>query len=157
MYSRLSKSVQSVTACWARVRSVLVLRRWYGRPLCSISFGWSRGCGVGDALIGSGRGSHRLPFFSREALSEMHGYGSAPTGSQSAPNHFMAQALGETHTSESRLPPAPTAPNPAPTSFEGSLKRNAWLWAPPRLLFILLNKRRGDPVRLTICPFWGPF
>ena len=95
--------------------------------------------------------------FSKEALSEMHGYGSAPTGSQSAPNHFMAQALGETHTSESRLPPAPTAPNPAPTSFKGSLKRNAWLWAPPRLLFILLNKRRGDPVRLTICPFWGPF
>ena len=95
--------------------------------------------------------------FLKEALSEMHGYGSAPTGSQSAPNHFMAEALGETHTSESRLPPAPTAPNPAPTSFKGSLKRNAWLWAPPRLLFILLNKRRGDPVRLTICPVWGPF
>ena len=145
-------------ACRARVRSVFVLRRWYGRPLCSISFGWSKGLWRRRCFNRQrSRLPIRLPLFLKEALSEMHGYGSAPTGSQSAPNHFMAQALGETHTSESRLPPAPTAPNPAPTSFKGSLKRNAWLWAPPRLLFILLNKRRGDPVRLTICPFWGPF
>ena len=80
-----------------------------------------------------------LPFFLKAALSEMHGYIVAPSGSHSAPNRFMPEALSETCTSESWLPLAPTAPTPAPALFARSLRRNARLRVPPRLLFILLN------------------
>ena len=108
------------------------------------------------APIGSNSGSH---CFAQEASSKTPGYEiwlqPAPTGSHSGSHCFSQEASSKTQDYEIRLPPAPT---PAPTLSAGSSKRNTNLRAPPHLLFILLNYRRGNPKSDLLASFCGsPF